>query len=57
MTRVAWSIAGVLVAGRVVGDVFGDFSDLEPRRVVAVIFLALLLSAAVARFILNGRGP
>lgn len=55
MTRVIWCTASTLVAGRVVADVLGTCGELEPRRVVAVIFLGLLFAAAIAAVIRRGE--
>lgn len=55
MTRVIWCTAATLVAGRVVADLLGTSGDVEPRRVVALIFLALLFAAGVSALIRMGE--
>ncbi len=55
MTRVIWLTAGTLVAGRVVADLLDTSCELDPRRVVAVLFLGLLFAAGVATIIRKGE--
>lgn len=57
MSRLVWITSATLVAGRAVADVVGVGScgELEPRRVVALILLALLFTAGAVGFIKRGR--
>jgi len=49
MTRLVWVTAAVLVAGRATADVLG--TDLDPRRVAALILIALFVTALAVGYI------